>query len=215
MRAIVGYFVFTLILLAIVGFSVANAAVPLTVNNMHTQLLDIFGSIINFFDGIVKALQAISNIFSSVSNAISSANSIIANVVSSPIVNTTSQIIIHNSGSTNSDAWQLTIYQDGSGSIIYQQRSNTYGNVNPQNAAFLKDTFSIENLTVLLNLINVSDVGRGSCAHSVSFGTITTITYKGKTSGDVYCLRPNDSTLHPPYMEVVNQTKALVAKAGI
>jgi hypothetical protein len=164
----------------------------------------------------MQAIQSISNIFSSVSNAISSANAIfspIANVVSSSTANLTSRVLIANSGSTNSNAWLLTINQDGSGSIAYQQRGYANGNANPKNATFMAGTFSIGNLTAMLNQINVSDVGRGSCAHSVSFGTITTISYGGRTSGDVYCLRPNDSAMHPLYGKVATQVTLLSGEA--
>jgi hypothetical protein len=98
--------------------------------------------------------------------------------------------------------------------VAYQPSRNPNVGANRRNSTFQAGTFSIANLTIMLNQINVSDIGRGQCAYSISFGTITTISYKNRTSGDVYCLRSNDSTVHPLYSEVANQVTILSQEAG-
>jgi hypothetical protein len=82
------------------------------------------------------------------------------------------------SGSTNTLPYSIKIFADGSASVFIQNQSERdfkTGTVN---------TVTFANL-----LQKVGDVSQitGSCSKSASFGTITTITYNDKTSGDISC----------------------------
>ena len=48
-------------------------------------------------------------------------------------------------------------------------------------------------LRLLTEIGDVSKIPTGGCAKSVSFGTRTQITYAGKTSGDLQCIRQQAS----------------------
>src|SRR5260221_12429292 len=83
--------------------------------------------------------------------------------------------VITNSGSTNFSGYKIIINKDGSGSI---QKSNI-------NKSFSKGTFDAVNLQNTLNKLgDMSKITVGHCKKSVSFGSLTKITYHGKTSGD-------------------------------
>jgi hypothetical protein len=109
---------------------------------------------------------------------------------------TSQAAIIHVSRSTNSPELFVTVYCDGSaeralgaagtgsnGGIMPQ----TYAPGSPEVAMFLTDLDAVGDVSAIPagpanpNLLS-------PCAKSASFGTVTTITAQGKTSGDVQCL---------------------------
>ncbi len=100
---------------------------------------------------------------------------------------------IRNSGSTNTPGWTLTINKDGSGAIAYDQtRRTSFGHY--ENKTFAVGTFDSKQLEALLAQIgDVSTIPNRGCIKSVSFGSTTTITYQGKTSGDLSCLTQQDA----------------------
>jgi hypothetical protein len=96
-----------------------------------------------------------------------------------------SQIVINNSGSTNTAGWQLVINPDGSGAFVSQPGHP----INYGSKEYPAGTFNITGITTIIDQFGgASKIPTGTCAKSVSFGTTTTITYNGSTSGDVSCL---------------------------
>jgi hypothetical protein len=94
--------------------------------------------------------------------------------------------IINVSGSTNTFPYSITVYQDGSAKAAVEGSTSS--------ETLPPKTVNIVQLQGLLNQIgDVSKIANGSCAKSVSFGTTTTISYNGNTSGDLQCLK-DDST---------------------
>jgi hypothetical protein len=99
---------------------------------------------------------------------------------------------IRNSGSTNTPGWTLTINKDGSGTITYDHtRRGRFGHY--EDKTFAAGTFASSQLEAILTQIgNVSSIPDHGCPKSASFGSTTTITYQGKTSGDLTCLSQKD-----------------------
>jgi len=103
---------------------------------------------------------------------------------------------IHVSRSTNSPELIVTVYCDGSGErALGAAGTENNGDIMPQTYApgspevvmFLTDLDAVGDVSAIpaspanLNL-------QSPCAKSASFGTVTTITAQGKTSGDMQCL---------------------------
>src|SRR2546430_220369 len=124
-------------------------------------------------------------------------------------------VVITNSGSTNTPESTLTINTDGSGSLVYRKDTCamcTIGNSSRfVDKTFPAGTFNIAQLKNLLTQIgDVSAIPGHGCIKSISFGSTTTITYQGKTSGDVSCLSNAD---RPGYVDVKEQVEALFMQA--
>jgi hypothetical protein len=101
--------------------------------------------------------------------------------------------VINNSGSTNTPGSTLTIHKDGSGSITYEKRTQGERFGHYQDKVYPAGTFESSQLENLLTQIqDVSTIPNRDCLKSVSFGSTTTITYQGKTSGDLSCLNNQD-----------------------
>ncbi|HEY7418058.1 MAG TPA: hypothetical protein VH593_22950 [Ktedonobacteraceae bacterium] len=101
---------------------------------------------------------------------------------------------IKNSGSTNTVGWTLTINKDGSGAITYDQ-AREHGFSHHTNKTFMAGTFASKQLETLLTQIgDVSTIPNHNCLKPASFGSTTTITYQGKTSGDLTCLTQQDAS---------------------
>jgi hypothetical protein len=113
--------------------------------------------------------------------------------------------IIKNSGSSNSPGWTLTIFQDGSGSLRYENVSPKQRFFRPyDDKTYATGTFDSNQLTALLTRIkDVSMIPDHGCLKSVSFGSKTTIHYNGKTSGDLSCLSDQDEPLFVNLKRVV------------
>lgn len=102
--------------------------------------------------------------------------------------------IITNSGSTNTPGFTLTINKDGSGAITYTGQPGTFKH--EDNRTFSAGTFQTQQLSTILNKIHdVSTIPSHGCLKSISFGTVTTISYNGKTSSDLSCLSKQDGQL--------------------
>jgi hypothetical protein len=112
--------------------------------------------------------------------------------------------VITNSGSTNLPGLSLTLNKDGSGSLHYEKGKNQLKNAIDR--TFPAGTFDTTKLTDLLHQIqDVSTVPNHGCLKSISFGTTTTITYNGKTSGDISCLTNEDGQLFGQLRTIVQE----------
>jgi len=102
---------------------------------------------------------------------------------------------ITQSRSTNTRAYKVVIHNDGSataeggGPAAFSLQSQP-----PRSQQFSPGTVDIKTLRRLLDEIgDVSRIPTGNCAKSASFGTRTAISYAGKTSGDLQCVRQQAS----------------------
>jgi hypothetical protein len=96
---------------------------------------------------------------------------------------------IHVTGSTNSPAIDVTVFCDGSGErTIGTPRVSSGLNATPK----VYNPGSAEVIVFLADLDAVGDVSAipiaASCGKSISFGTMTTVSALGKSSGDLECL---------------------------
>jgi hypothetical protein len=102
--------------------------------------------------------------------------------------------VISQSRSTNSRGYTVTIHNDG-GATAEIEGATVVGHAgSPRSQQFPAGTVDTKTLRNLLS--EIGDVGKiptGGCAKSVSFGTSTEITYAGKTSGDLQCIRQDVS----------------------
>jgi len=101
--------------------------------------------------------------------------------------------VIANSGSRNSPVSQLIIYNDGSGSLTFRLRPWQQPSKEYVNKTFPPGTFESGQLArILAQIHDITTVPGHGCFKSISFGSITTITYNGKTSGDISCISGTD-----------------------
>lgn len=119
-------------------------------------------------------------------------------------------VIITNSGSTNTPGATVAVNKDGSGTIAYNRdndpRFNKY-----VDKTFPRGTFDVSQLAHMLAQIgNVETIPKHHCIKSVSFGSTTTITYQGKTSGDISCRSKEDPQI---YQDLANQVMAIYMQA--
>ena len=124
-------------------------------------------------------------------------------------------VVITNSGSTNTPESTLTINTDGSGSLMYRKDTYDMHNLGNSNRfvdkTFPAGTFKVAQLKNLLTQIgDVSAIPDHGCIKSISFGSTTTITYLGKTSGDISCLSKADLKI---YLDAKEQVEALYTQA--
>jgi len=97
---------------------------------------------------------------------------------------------ITRSRSTNSRGYEVVIRNDGSATAEIGGSSFALRTEPSRSQQFPPGTIDTKTLRRLLT--EISDVSRipiGPCAKSVSFGTRTQISYGGKTSGDLQCVR--------------------------
>jgi len=98
------------------------------------------------------------------------------------------------SGSTNTRAYKVVIHNDGSATADISGAPVIQKSEPARSQQFPPGTINTKTLRRLL--AEIGDVGKiptGSCAKSASFGTRTQITYAGKTSGDLQCVRQQAS----------------------
>ena len=119
-------------------------------------------------------------------------------------------VIITNSGSTNTPGATVTVNIDGSGTITYDRdndpRFNKY-----VDKTFPRGTFDVSHLAhMLVQIGNVETISEHHCIKSVSFGSTTTISYQGKTSGDMSCRSNEDPQI---YQDLANQVMAIYMQA--
>ncbi len=104
-------------------------------------------------------------------------------------------VVIAQSRSTNTLGYRLVIHNDGSATAGIGNSGVTSGAGASRSQQFPPGTVDAATLRRLLDrIVDVSKIPTGFCPKSVSFGTRTTITYAGKTSGDLQCVRPRPST---------------------
>jgi hypothetical protein len=97
---------------------------------------------------------------------------------------------ITQSGSTNTRGYKVVIHNDGSATAEIGGGSSVLGTTPSRSQQFPPGTIDTNTLRRLLAEIrDVSGIPTAGCAKSVSFGTRTQITYAGKTSGDLQCIR--------------------------
>jgi hypothetical protein len=101
--------------------------------------------------------------------------------------------IIHVTGSTNSPGLSVTVYCDGSAVRSIGADTNnvgvtpkTYAPRSPEVLMFLSDLDAVGDVSAIA--ASPADPRQRECTKSVSFGTMTTITAQGKTSGDIQCI---------------------------
>jgi hypothetical protein len=105
--------------------------------------------------------------------------------------------VITQSRSTNTRGYKVVIHNDGSATAEIGGASLAGRTEPPRSQQFPPGTIDAKTLRRLLTEIgDVSSIPTGGCAKSVSFGTRTQITYAGKTSGDLQCIRPQPSEGH-------------------
>jgi hypothetical protein len=98
------------------------------------------------------------------------------------------------SRSTNTRAYKVVVHNDGSATAEISGASDAFRIEPPRSQQFPPGTIDTKTLRRLLAEIgDVSRIPTGGCAKSVSFGTRTQITYAGKTSGDLQCIRQQAS----------------------
>jgi hypothetical protein len=119
--------------------------------------------------------------------------------------------VITESRSTNTRGYKVVIHNDGSaiaeiGSASFAGRTEP-----PESQQFPPGTIDTKTLRRLLTEIgDVSRIPTGGCAKSVSFGTRTQITYAGKTSGDVQCIRQQSSEGHEAQLQAAEDLGSFV-----
>jgi hypothetical protein len=102
--------------------------------------------------------------------------------------------VIAQSRSTNTRGYTITIHNDGSATAEIEGATVGGAAEPPRSQQFPAGTIDTKKLRSLLAEIgDVSKIPTGGCAKSISFGTRTEITYAGKTSGDLQCIRQEPS----------------------
>jgi hypothetical protein len=105
--------------------------------------------------------------------------------------------VIAQSRSTNTRGYTVTIHNDGSATAGIEGATVAGHSEPPRSQQFPAGTIDTKTLRTLLTEIgDVSKIPIGFCAKSVSFATRTEITYAGKTSGDLQCVRQEPSEGH-------------------
>jgi hypothetical protein len=101
------------------------------------------------------------------------------------------------SRSTNSPDVHVSVNCDGSGvrtigesmTTVIDVLPRTYEAGSPEIVKFLADLDAVGDVSAIPASPANPNIALSECAKSVSFGTITTITAQGKTSGDMQCLK--------------------------
>ena len=130
-----------------------------------------------------------------------------------PIDNTL--VVITNSGSTNTPAFTLTIHQDGSGKLTYQKGSHAERFARFKDKTFPAGTFDSQQLSSQLSGIkDVSTIPNHNCLKSASFGSTTTVTFQGKTSGDLSCLSNQDTPVFLDLKDTVQKISTQISTSS-
>ncbi len=104
-------------------------------------------------------------------------------------------LVIRNSGSTNSPGFTLTIFNDGSGSLIYEKCkiAPSRPQCQKQNKTFPLQAFQLNMIRqYLAQISSIRNIPNHYCTKSASFGSITKLLYNGQESGDISCINAND-----------------------
>lgn len=101
-------------------------------------------------------------------------------VSTTPLSDSDLLLTVNRSESTNTLPYSIMIFMDGSATVSVEGRATENFKPGSVDAKTLK--------TLLQNVGDVSQLTRRQhCVKPASFGTITWITYNGKTSGDIFC----------------------------
>jgi hypothetical protein len=101
---------------------------------------------------------------------------------------------ITQSRSTNTLGYRIVIHDDGSATAEIGGASSALRTEPSRSQQFPPGAIDTKTLRRLLTEIgDVSKIPTGECAKSVSFGTRTQVTYAGRTSGDLQCIRQQTS----------------------
>jgi hypothetical protein len=115
------------------------------------------------------------------------------------------------SPSTNTRGYKLVIHDDGSntaeiGGVRFANHTEP-----PPMQQFAPATVATKSLRRLFTQIgDVSKIPCGVCVKSASFGTRTQISYAGKTSGDLQCIRQQTSGSDQKLLEASEELSRLV-----
>ena len=122
-------------------------------------------------------------------------------------------LVIRNSGSTNFPGFTITANNDGSGTLIYEKcrSAPTRPQCQKPNKTFSSQTFQINTIRLLLSQIgSIQNIPNHSCVKSVSFGSVTKISYNGQESGDISCIGSADPQT---YQHLKNEVDAFISQA--
>ncbi|MGB7281011.1 MAG: hypothetical protein WBE13_02020 [Candidatus Acidiferrum sp.] len=101
---------------------------------------------------------------------------------------------ITQSRSTNTLGYRIVIHVDGSATAEIGGANSALRSEPSRSQQFPAGAVDTKTLRRLLTEIgDVSKIPTGRCAKSVSFGTRTHVTYAGRTSGDLQCIRQQAS----------------------
>ena len=121
---------------------------------------------------------------------------------------------ITQSRSTNTRGYKFVIHNDGSATAEIGGAGFALPNDPSRSQQFPPGAIDTKTLRRLLTEIgDVSKIPTGGCAKSVSFGTRTQITYAGKTSGDLQCIRLQASEVDQAPLQASEALGRLVQKA--
>jgi hypothetical protein len=119
--------------------------------------------------------------------------------------------VITNSGSTNVPGSTITINKDGSGTLTFLKGAGEERFRRYVNKTFPLGTFDSSQLEKILSQIkDVETIPKHDCFRSISFGSITTVTYQGKTSGDISCLSDEDAKIFQDLKNLVQRINTQV-----
>lgn len=119
------------------------------------------------------------------------------------------EILIANSGSTNTPSSMLTINPDGGGSIRYEKGHWPFGSY--KDRTFPAHTFEINQFkTLIAEIKDMRAIPNHGCPKSISFGSTITITYHGEKSGDISCLSMEDGKVLYDLRLLVQNTYGLI-----
>ncbi len=103
---------------------------------------------------------------------------------------------ITQSRSTDTSGYKIVMRDDGSATAEIDGASLALPTEPSRSQQFPPGAIDTRTLRRLLTEIgDVSRIPTGGCAKSVSFGTRTQITYAGKSSGDLQCIRQQESNV--------------------
>jgi hypothetical protein len=120
-------------------------------------------------------------------------------------------LVIRNSGSTNSPGYTITLYTDGSGTLVYERQTDPRPQFHQPNKTFSPGTFQIKGIRQILSQIGaIQNIPNHYCGKSVSFGSVTKIQYNGQESGDISCI---DSTDPQTYQNLKQEIDMLISQA--
>lgn len=115
------------------------------------------------------------------------------------------------SGSTNTRAYTVVIHNDGSATAEIGGAGFGLRPEPPRSQQFPPGTIDTKALRRLLTKVgDVSRIPTGNCVKSVSFGTRTQISYAGRSSGDLQCIRPQASASDPALLQASQELSRFV-----